>query len=68
MPKGKTDMIIDPDTTWGDIQEILDNSDAPLTGPTDFFGLTRKDIMSMPSDGLVYDDTEEDDNVSTDIS
>lgn len=63
-------MILEPETTWGAIQEILDNMDEPLKGPTNFFAMTREEIMSFPPDQLVFqdddDDEDEDFNVSTD--
>lgn len=63
-------MILAPGTTWGDIQSAIDNTDEPVNGPTNYFELTREEIMSYPPDQLVFpddaDDWEEEDYVPAD--
>lgn len=54
-------MIIEPGTTWGDIQEILDNMDEPLKGPTNFFSMTREEIMAFPPGQEVFPEDEDED-------
>lgn len=53
-------MILAPGTTWGDLQSILDNTGAPLHGPTNYFEMTREEIMSFPPDQLIFPDDDED--------
>lgn len=60
-------MMLIPGTTWGDIQDILDNMEEPLQGPTNFFGLTRDEIMAYPPEEEVFpipDEEYEEDYVS----
>ena len=61
-------MIIDPETTWGDIQESLDNWDEPLQGSTNFFEMTREQIMSYPPDELVFPEVISGDEDVDDVS